>query len=294
MQQPSDLPSDPRELRRHTRVTDAEHERLREDRRQDEAQKSFHTVIEQEIQQAREDLERPAAALLLSGLAAGLDLGLGPLLMCVVLTLTRDEFSHAVTEMLVAGAYSFGFVFVVIGRSALFTEQTTSAVLPVLARRVKGVRLVRLWALVLTANLLGAALIAAMGAFLGPRLGMFDTAAIGEIAQRVLAHDPWTIAFSAVLAGWVMGLLSWLVVAARDTVSQILIVAMTTFLIGIAGLHHSIAGSVEVLLAVFAQAGASWGDFARFIVLAAAGNAVGGSVFVALLKFGHVNASVEG
>ena len=66
MQQPSDLPSDPRELRRHTRVTDAEHERLREDRRQDEAQKSFHTVIEQEIQQAREDLERPAAALLLS------------------------------------------------------------------------------------------------------------------------------------------------------------------------------------------------------------------------------------
>ena len=53
MQQTSDLPSDPRELRRHTRVTDAEHERLREDRRQDEAQKSFHTVIEQEIQQAR-------------------------------------------------------------------------------------------------------------------------------------------------------------------------------------------------------------------------------------------------
>jgi formate/nitrite transporter FocA (FNT family) len=293
VQKRSESPADPRELRRQTPVTDQEHERLRVDRRQDEAQKSYHTIIEQQIQQAQEDLERPALALLLSGLAAGLDLGLGPLLMCVVLTLASGELSHTATQLLLATAYSFGFVFVVIGRSALFTEQTTSAVMPVLARRVNAVRLVRLWALVLAANLVGAALIAAIGAFLGPALGIFDQAAMQEIAQKLVSKDSLSIALSAVLAGWVMGLLSWLVVAARDTTSQILIVFMTTFLIGVVGLHHSIAGTVEVLLAVFAQAGTSWSDFGRFIVLAAAGNAVGGSVFVALLKFGHVSASVE-
>jgi hypothetical protein len=72
VQKRSESPADPRELRRQTPVTDQEHERLRVDHRQDEAQKSYHTIIEQQIQQAQEDLERPALALLLSGLAAGL------------------------------------------------------------------------------------------------------------------------------------------------------------------------------------------------------------------------------
>jgi formate-nitrite transporter family protein len=293
MQQRTEAPQDPRELRQQTRVTDVEHERLRVDHGQHEAQKSYHTIIEQQIQHAQEDLHRPALSLLLSGLAAGLDLGLGPVLMCVVLTLTRGEMSHAATQMLVAVAYAFGFVFVVIGRSALFTEQTTSAVMPVLARRVQASRLLRLWGLVLAANLVGVALTAAMGAFLGPRLGVLDAGAMQELAQKLVRPDTVSIALSAVLAGWVMGLLSWLVVAARDTVSQIVIVGMTTFVIGITGLHHSIAGTAEVLLAVFAQAGTSWSDYARFLALAVVGNAIGGSVFVALLKFGYVNASVE-
>jgi formate/nitrite transporter FocA (FNT family) len=281
-------------MRQQTLVTDTGHERLREDNRRDEAQKNYHTILEQQIQQAQEDLERPALGLLLSGFAAGLDLGLGPLLMCAVLALTRGEVSHAASQMLVATAYSIGFVFVVIGRSALFTEQTTSALMPVLARRVPPARLLRLWALVLAANIAGAALIAAIAAQLGPRLGIFDVDAMREIARRLLDHDALSIFMSAILAGWVMGLLSWLVVAARDTVSQILIVWMTTFLIGIAGLHHSIAGTVEVLLAVFGRADASWGEFGGFLALAVLGNAVGGSVFVALLKFGHVSASTDG
>jgi len=35
--------------------------------------------------------------------------------------------------------------------------------------------------------------------------------------------------------------------------SQIAMVIMTAFVIGIAGLHHSIAGSIEVLTAIFAE-----------------------------------------
>ena len=90
---------------------------------------------------------------------------------------------------------------------------------------------------------------------------------------------------SAIVAGWIMGLLSWLVVAARDTTAQILAIWAATMLIGLAGLHHSIAGASEILLAVFAGAGASWADLGRFLAIAIPGNAVGGVVFVALLKF---------
>src|ERR1700710_763552 len=87
---------------------------------QEESQKSYHTILEQHVRQAREELERPAGALLLSGLSAGLDLVFGPFLMAVIATLCSKELPHAVTQVLVSLAYGVGFVFVVVGRSALF------------------------------------------------------------------------------------------------------------------------------------------------------------------------------
>ncbi len=67
---------------------------------------------------------------------------------------------------------------------------------------------------------------------------------------------------------------------------------MTTFVIGLLGLHHSIAGTIGILMAVFAGRGAGIGDFGIFIGWAVLGNAIGGSCFVGLLKFAHVTASV--
>ncbi len=64
--------------------------------------------------------------------------------------------------------YAVGFIFVVLGRSELFTEQTTLAVLPVLSRRVSPVRLLRLWGIVYSGNLLGATLFAWLITIIGP------------------------------------------------------------------------------------------------------------------------------
>jgi formate/nitrite transporter FocA (FNT family) len=192
-------------------------------------------------------------------------------------------------------AYAVGFLFVVVGRSALFTEQTTSAVLPVLAKRVGVGRLLRLWVLVLAGNLVGVAVIAAFIARLAPALGVADVATFDEIAGKVVSPPVWTIFFSAIAAGWLMGLLAWTVVASRETMSQIAMVIATAFVIGVTGLHHSIAGSIEVLMAIFSGAPAQvrLQDFAAFLATAVVGNAIGGAVFVGLLKFGHVRASLR-
>ena len=190
-----------------------------------------------------------------------------------MLTLVGHTWSLAATRLLTANAYAAGFVFVVIGCSVLFTERTTSAVLPVLARRASWQQLLRLWGIVLAGNLVGAFAISA------------------AIATGLLSKSWWLMLLSAVLAGWLMGLLTWLVTASRDTVGQILVVWMTTFVIGIAGLHHSIAGTIEGLTAVFARAGPTLGAYGTFIVWSVLGNAIGGSCFVGLLKFGRITAS---
>lgn len=280
-----------REQRASVPPSDDAHRALRRDHPLVESQKSPHTILEQQIEQADEELARPATALLLSGLTAGLDLGFGPLAIAVNSSLTREVLSKPVQELLNANLYAIGFIFVVMGRSALFTEHTTSSVLPVLARRSSVRRLLRLWGLVLLANVLGGAGAAWLATVLGPGLGIVDAGTFGEIARR-LSDKPSDVMFlSAVAAGWLMGLLAWLTTAARDTISQIVVIWLTTAVIGLAGLHHSIAGTIEVLMGVFSSEGVTMVSFWRFLALSVAGNAVGGAAFVALLKFGHVRQS---
>ena len=66
-------------------------------------------------------------------MSAGLDVGFSVLLMAAMWTAAEGKLSTPVVRILIGNMYAIGFVFVVLGRSELFTEQTTLAVLPVLA-----------------------------------------------------------------------------------------------------------------------------------------------------------------
>lgn len=83
-----------------------------------------------------------------------------------------------------------------------------------------------------------------------------------------------------------MGLVAWLVVAASGTLSRIVFVVLTTGAIALLHLPHSIAGNVEVFMGLLVDPAVTWFDYGRFLLASLAGNAVGGVVFVALLKFG--------
>ncbi len=263
----------------------------RRDHPLEKSQKSYHTILEQQVTEATEELERPTGGLLLSGLTAGLDLGFGPFAMVVFSTLTASVLSEPIRKLLGANLYAAGFVFVVISHSALFTEHTTSAVQPVLAGRASVGQLLRLWGLVLISNLVGAVAFAWAASYVGPGLGVADPKAMGDLARTLVSHSSLLMFLSAIGAGWLMGLLSWLTSAARDSIAQIVLVWLTTYMIGLASLHHSIAGTTEVLMGVFVGQGATWPDFLRFLIWSVLGNAIGGAVFVGALKYSHVRQS---
>ncbi len=242
-------------------------------------------ILSHQISEGLNELQRSAGGLLLSGISAGLDVGFSALMIGIVLSLDAEKLPPLVREIAVAAAYSIGFIFVVIGRSSLFTEHTTLAIIPVLNGSATLRRLLRLWVLVYISNLAGGAIFAFLIAIIGPVMGTIQPDAFRQMALTNIQHPGWVILLSAVLAGWLMGLLSWLVAASRETTSQILIILLITGTIGMARLQHSIAGSIEVLSAVFAQQGVTLSDFAHFLLWTTLGNIIGGVVFVGALKY---------
>lgn len=253
-----------------------------------EPRKAARRILEQEIAEGLGEMRRPDSGLFIAGLSAGLDVGFSLFLMATMLTYTRGQLPDPIVNILVANMYAIGFIFVIIGRSELFTEHTALAVLPVLNRRAKLSGLVRLWIIVYLSNLLGGTIFAVLATIIGPNLGVIDPTAFGEIAHHVIDHSWWVILLSAILAGWLMGLLSWLIAAGRDTISQVVLVWLVTTAIGLGRLHHSIVGTVEVLAGLFANQGVTFGDFGHFLLWTTLGNSIGGVVFVGLIKYGHV------
>jgi formate/nitrite transporter FocA (FNT family) len=256
-------------------------------------QKGYETILAQEIETGLSELERPGLGLLLSSLSAGMDVSFSLLLMAVMITLAEGKLPAPVVEILVANMYAAGYVFVILGRSELFTEHTTLAVLPVLDGKASLRQLGRLWGIIYAANLVGTGAFAAMVVFVAPALGIAEPWAFGKIAHGLVDKPSWVILVSAVLAGWLMGLLGWLIAASRDTIGQIVLVWLITGSIGILHLHHCIVGSAEVLAGVFAGQGIGLVDFARFLGLATVGNVAGGVIFVALIKYGHASRTAE-
>lgn len=258
-----------------------------------ESKKTSGRILQDELTEALSALDRSAGRIFVSGLSAGLDIGLSLLLIAVFRTSAAGQLPPPIANLFLASLYSFGFIVVVLGRSELFTEQTTLAVLPLLTGQTSLRKVVRLWGIVYVSNLIGNACFAALIAWAAPRMGTIDPHVLEAIGKEVVAHPGGGIFFSGLLAGWMMGLLSWLVAAGRDTISQIVIVWLITAGIGLAHLHHSILGTVEVLAAIFSGRTTTFAEFGHFLFWVTLGNAVGGSIFVALIKYGQVRPDRE-
>ncbi|OAD92405.1 formate transporter [Aequorivita soesokkakensis] len=247
--------------------------------------KSHGEILKQQIVEGQETYDKNPISILLSSLTAGLEIGFSYLLICSLYFFLNGKFAEDTIFSAMAFVYPVGFIMVILGQSILFTEQTSLLTLPVLNKKRSISSLLKLWGLVILGNLIGGYLIAFLLVWFGPQLNIFDLQTIEKIALHVTQYNNIVILVSSILAGWLMGLLSWLVAASKDTLSRIVIIFMITAVLGFTGLHHSIVGNVEVFAGLISSPAISILDYIYFIALSLFGNALGGFVFVALLKY---------
>jgi formate/nitrite transporter FocA (FNT family) len=236
------------------------------------------------VQTGEDELKRSSGGLALSGVAAGLGMGLTGLGSATVALATGG---HGPTAHLLASLlYPLGFIVVIVGRAQLFTENTLFPVVLALDRRRHIRNTLRLWAVVFVANVAGAVLFAVLAVKTSALSGELRSS-LAELGTRTTEGSFAHLFWAGVLGGWIIALMAWLVSAARFTLGQIILVYLMTFVVGAARLAHCIAGSGEALSAVFTgRIGA--GTYLMWLLAATIGNTVGGVLMVSLLNYGQV------
>ncbi|HEY4089509.1 MAG TPA: formate/nitrite transporter family protein [Bryobacteraceae bacterium] len=236
-----------------------------------------------------EELQRSASALAWSGLAAGLLMGFS----FVAEGLLRSHLPDREWRPLIVNlGYPLGFLMVIIGRQQLFTENTLTAIIPLLARRnwTTFLSVLRLWAIVLVTNLCGAHIFAwviARSQVLHPEV---------QSALVALGRDAVNVSFGnailrGIFAGWLIASVVWMN-AATDS-GRFTIIVTLTYVVGLGGLTHIVAGAVEVLYMVMAGERTWASVMTGYIVPTLVGNVAGGVSLVSALNHAQVVAGMR-
>lgn len=246
----------------------------------------LHEIIRRE---GEEEMQRTALALSLSAFAAGLTMGFS----LIVPGVLKGHLPHEPwAELVMSAGYSIGFLIVVLGRQQLFTENTVTPILPLLTERTGAalLRVARLWAIVLVANIVATLLIATVLAHTDafkPEV----REAFAEISHHTIEDPFWTTVIKAIFAGWLIALMVW-ILPATGSAAPFIILLMTS-LVSMCGLAHIVAGSVDAfyLVAIGQIDVATY--VTGFFVPTLIGNVVGGVTLVSVLNFGQVAPDIE-
>jgi len=235
-------------------------------------------------QDGEKEMERDAMALLWSAIAAGLSMG-ASLLVKGIFHVKLDGIPGS--YVLESFGYTFGFIIVIMARQQLFTENTVTAVLPVMQNptRKNGGLLLRLWSLVLLGNLIGTAI----AAWAFEYMPIFDEAtrdAFVEIGMEVMKNTPAEMFANAIISGWLVATMVWMFPAAGS--AKIVVIILMTWVIALADTTHIVVGAVEIFYLVF-NGTIPWTDFLwPFAIPTLAGNICGGTFIFALLSHAQI------
>ena len=240
---------------------------------------SFPEIFRRVLATADEELSHNNLVLFWSGLAAGLSLGLSFLARAVLTGLLGEESSGLAYNLL----YPVGFLLIVLGRYQLFTENTLTPVTLVLSRLASVRQLLRIWVVVFVANMIGAFAVAILLAYTGVLESEATEAAIA--IGKHAAEVSWSNLFwKALVAGWIVASMVWLIHGARDTFSRIFVVWVLMYFVGTAELFHVITSSIEVIYIALKGYVPLLPLFGNFVLPVLIGNIIGGIFFVALIN----------
>lgn len=245
-------------------------------------------IWQESVQEGERRLSRSVSGLFATGAVGGLDIMLGIVGLTVVSgaleAVLPEESAHVFGSL----AFGIGFVLLIVGRSELFTENFLVPVTTVIDGSKRPRNVLRLWAGTLVGNLL---MLFALSAML-TRAGLVPPSALDAasgLAETFAQRDFLGALFSAIVAGSLMTLLTWLAHAAESDSARIAIAFLVGFLLAAPSLNHAVVSVGEMSFGLFADRGAAdWVDLAQNFPVAVLGNLIGGLALVTAVRLVQV------
>ena len=233
-------------------------------------------IWEEGLDEGQRRLERGPVALAATDFAGGVEFFFGVLALAVVTAGLHEVLPEATSHVLASAVFGIGFAFITIGRAELFTENFLIPVGAVQAGRAGIGRLLQMWLITMVFNFVGLALFAALFAVEGV-LEPATRQAAGTLADT-LGERAWLPSLlSAVAAGTIMTLFTWVVAAAESATGRIVASLIVGLILALPSLNHAVVGFGEMAFGLFAgTADIGYRDMAKTVGLAIAGNLIGG------------------
>jgi len=245
-------------------------------------------------EEGRRRLGRSRLELSSTALVAGFDVVFGVIALVTITTALAprlgEEAAHAV------GALGFGiaFIFIVVGRSELFTENFLVPVLGLSRGWITKVKLAELWILSPILNIVGGTVLVLILSVDGV-LPDGSAKTISQIAEHFADNGPLTAFCSAIVGGALITVMTWLIEAVGSIGGRILCAWIGGVLLTLGSFNHVIVVTLEMIFGMRMGADVSGLDVAQNFAIAVAGNMVGGLLFVTLTRTGQaIGANDEG
>ena len=237
-----------------------------------------------------EEMTRPKSALVFSGLAAGILIAFSIITEGILRAHLPAEADWV--PLVESFGYTTGFLLVILGRMQLFTENTITTVLPLMAKPCREYvwLTARLWVIVLGANVVGAFIAAGFMGWSGA-FSMEVLAAIHEISEHATTMPPLEGFAKGLPAGVLIAAVVWMI--PTQPYNPFAIIFFFTWLIAAGGFTHIIAGSVEMAYMVLHHGMGPLQAIFGFFIPVFLGNVVGGTAVFTLITWAQVKEEVS-
>ena len=242
-------------------------------------------IYERTREEGRRRLARPLLELAATALVGGFDVAFGVAAYALAGGLVEVRAGAGVGQLVGALAFGIGFVFVVVGRSELFTENFLVPIAGLEGRsRRSWLKLAELWIATLILNLVGGAVLAIILTSQGVLAGASHRAVI-DLTDRLTGYSTLTSFLSAVVAGALMTLMTWFVEGAAQSMGVRIVMGwIVGALIVLGTFNHAIVSTIEIVFGMRYGADAGIADLFSNLGLAIGGNLVGGLLLVTFAR----------
>ena len=238
-------------------------------------------IMEITVANGTKKVKYPLTETLILGFEAGAFIALGYLLF-IRITATLPVNMDGLSSLIGASVFPIGLILTLLAGGELLTGNMMAVPLARLANKITTRQVLYNWFLITVSNFVGAIFVAY---FFGHLVGLTETAPYLaktiSIAQHKLEASFLQAFISGIGCNWLVAAAVWLCYGAEDMMGKIAGIWFPTMAFVAIGFQHVVANMFVIPAAIFAGH-FTWMEYIHNFIPVFLGNAVGGSVFIAM------------